>query len=167
MKKLAAIITLSLCSFATSFAWEFHFKPKIDKAVGQIAFPNGSMAFVSTTNYVGFGSTNLVTTIQQDTLVNPSNGTVKVLADGFYSIDMVASWEGPSQDTYYGAFTSNGAVMAYGHAREQIKNSNDDAHMSIHSVQYFKRNDMIGVALKSDNAAGGTLFDYVFSVTKY
>lgn len=162
MKKL---LLLAIIPFVVG--WNYHFKPKIDKAIGQIAFPNGSMAFLSTTNYVGFGSTNLVATIQRDTEVNVSNGTVKVLADGYYVLDMSASWEGPSQDIYYGAFTSNGTVMSYGHAREHIKNANDDAHMTIHSVTYFKRNDLIGVALKSDNAAGGTLFDYLFSVTKY
>lgn len=162
MKKL---LLLAIIPFVTG--WDFHFKPKIDKAIGQIAFPNGSMAFVSTTNYVGFGSTSLVATIQRDTEVNVSNGTVRVLADGYYTLDMLASWEGPSQDIYYGAFTSNGTVMSYGHAREHIKNANDDAHMTLHSVIYFKRNDLVGVALKSDNAAGGTLFDYLFSVTKY
>lgn len=163
--KYKYLLALLLIPFVTG--WQYHFKPKIDKAIGQIAFPNGSLAFSSTTNYVGFGSTSLVATIQFNTEVNASNGTVKVLADGYYVLDMVASWEAPNGDTFYGSFTSNGVPVTYGHAREMIKNANDDAHMSLHFVGYFKRNDTLGVAVKSDNAVGGTLFDYVFSVTKY
>lgn len=147
-------------------AWDYHFKPKIDRAIGQLSF-TGSMAFLSSTNFVAFGSTSLVKDIEFNTDVVASNGTIKVLADGYYELDLLATWEGPSQDIYYSAFSSNGTTIATGQSREHIKNANDDAHLSAHYIGYFRRNDVIGVLVKSDNEAGGTLYDYVFTVTKY
>lgn len=164
MRKTAAVLLLCLTPLVGG--WDYHFKPKVDRAAGQLSY-SGALSFSTSSNFVAFGSTSLVVDAEVNLSATPSNSTFQVLADGYYELDLLATWEGPAADIYYSAFSLNGAPLPAGQSREHIKNSNDDAHLSAHILRYLKKDDRVGVMVRSDNEQGGVLYGYVFTVTKY
>jgi hypothetical protein len=131
--------------------------------VGQIGY-NGSLSFASSNTFLPFGSTSLVSVTSLGITGTPSTGTFTIPKSGWYKLNLSASWEAAGADVYYGAFSSNGTALTYGQAADETKNANDDGHLATFYSGFFTNGTQVGVLVKSDNAQGGTLLDYLFGI---